>query len=315
MEALTNLITAKMVAYFLTLLAGALASQLLELLLPERVRVSLVLRKKWLSKWLKNPAYVLGIASLLNLRTTSPLETVRATTLRALAEKHITQTGTEIHFHDAIGGAQLVTKVQFAYDDDPKTGHLDVESLNVTVEAAVRYRQLRNRIEDLRGLLAETETKAASDNKWPRVNALRDKLHRTSGKRDHTPQAGRKKRQFVHLFPDTAKANSRPERVSVQTRLVCRSRATRGVLGMARKPPSAADHGEDSRRRRRIRVLREAADDREHDQLGHDRLVQGDLDARRIVLERSLSSNRVRADVGDQDKAGFWSLRRERVFT
>jgi len=144
--------------WLLAAIGGAILSQLVEIFLPERIRIAFALRKKLLSKWFRNPSYTIGITSLLEFK--EPLElTVGQARLRELYSSHNpTGTGTELHFQEIVGHAQINTKIQLSYEENKQLGVLALFSINITVDVQAQYRDIRSRIEDLRAALSAAET-------------------------------------------------------------------------------------------------------------------------------------------------------------
>jgi hypothetical protein len=143
--------------YLATLIGGALLSQLAEVFLPERVRIWFALKKKMLSKWIRNPSYTVGITARLDCRESLELDGARRRLQDLFGARGLTGSGTDLHFREKVGAAQINTKMQLAYDEDKKKERLSVFSINVTVDVEAKYREIRKRIEDLRASLSAAE--------------------------------------------------------------------------------------------------------------------------------------------------------------
>src|SRR5438046_2538105 len=102
----------------LSFIAGVLLSQIAEIFLPERVRIWFALKKKLLSKWLRNPSYTIGITSRLDYKEALDLETVQARLRDLYSMRSPTARGTELHFQESVGKIQINTKIQPAYEED-----------------------------------------------------------------------------------------------------------------------------------------------------------------------------------------------------
>jgi hypothetical protein len=136
---------------------GALLSQFVEIFLPERVRIWFLLKKKLAGKWVRNPSYVIGITALLNFRERAPLDEVQRQMKGLFSSRGASIAGTELHFREATAHTHINARIQLAYDEDKQGAALAVYGLNATVDVQARYREIRDRIEDLRGALSNIE--------------------------------------------------------------------------------------------------------------------------------------------------------------
>lgn len=128
----------------------------LDIFLPEKYRIKFQLKKKKISKWLKNPSYVVGITSRLDLKRSIELEKFGTTLKELFSHKNPTARGSEIHFKNSQSKNDVGIILQPAYEEN-ENGTLLVCSLNITANSKTRYRDLRDQIEDLRAMLDETE--------------------------------------------------------------------------------------------------------------------------------------------------------------
>jgi hypothetical protein len=145
------------ILYVLAAIGGALLSQAAEVFLPERLRIWFTLRKKFVSKWLRNPSYTIGITARLDCKEPLELDAAKTTIRELFSVRSLTMRGTELHFQENIGTGQINTALQLAYDENKSRGRLDVYSINITVESQTKYRDIRTRIEDLRASLSSSE--------------------------------------------------------------------------------------------------------------------------------------------------------------
>lgn len=132
----------------------------LDIFLPEKYRIRFQLIKKKLSKWVKNPSYIVGISSRVDLKQNIELEKFKTTLKKIFSSKNPTIRGSEIHFKNSHLEYDVDIILQPAYEegeDDESEGILQVYSLNVTTNSKVKYRDLRNQIDDLRATLDEVE--------------------------------------------------------------------------------------------------------------------------------------------------------------
>jgi len=132
----------------------------LDIFLPERYRIKFQLRKKKLSKWIKNPSYIVGISSRVDLKQNMELEKFKTALKNIFSSKNPTIRGSEIHFKNSQLEYGVDIILQPAYEeseDDENEGILHVYSLNITTNSKVKYRDLRNQIDDLRATLDEVE--------------------------------------------------------------------------------------------------------------------------------------------------------------
>jgi len=132
----------------------------LDIFLPEKYRIKFQLRKKKLSKWIKNPSYIVGISSRVDLKQNIELEKFKTALKKIFSSKHPTIRGSEIHFKNSQLEYDVDIILQPAYEesrDDENEGILQVYSLNITTNSKVKYRDLRNQIDDLRATLDEVE--------------------------------------------------------------------------------------------------------------------------------------------------------------
>jgi hypothetical protein len=136
---------------------GALASQLVIIFLPEKIRVTFTLWQKVASKVVRNPAYTIGITARLDCKEPMDLEEAKRQLADTYRARQVTSAGTELNFRELVPGGQLNIKIQLAYEEDRTNNRLSVFSFNVTVDSHTRYRQIRDRIEDIRSALASAE--------------------------------------------------------------------------------------------------------------------------------------------------------------
>lgn len=132
----------------------------LDIFLPEKYRVKFQLRKKKLSKWIKNPSYIVGFSSRIDLKQNMELEEFKTALERIFSYKHPTRRGSEIHFKNSLLEYNVDVILQPAYEeseDEENEGILQVYSLNVTTNSKVKYRDLRNQMDDLRATLDDVE--------------------------------------------------------------------------------------------------------------------------------------------------------------
>jgi len=132
----------------------------LDIILPEKYRIKFQLRKKKLSKWIKNPSYIVGISSRIDLKQNMELEKFKTALKKIFSSKNSTIRGSEIHFKNSQLEYDVDIILQPAYEesrDDENVGILQVYSLNITTNSKVKYRDLRNQIDDLRATLDEVE--------------------------------------------------------------------------------------------------------------------------------------------------------------
>lgn len=132
----------------------------LDIFLPEKYRIKFQLRKKKLSKWIKNPSYIVGISSRVDLKQNMELEEFKTALKRIFSSKNPTIRGSEIHFKNSQLEYNVDVILQPAYEeseDEENEGMLQVYSLNVTTNSKVKYRDLRNQIDDLRATLDDVE--------------------------------------------------------------------------------------------------------------------------------------------------------------
>lgn len=132
----------------------------LDAFLPEKWRIKFQLKKKKLSKWLRNPSYIIGISSRVDLKQNIELEKFKITLKNFFSSKDPTIRGSEIHFKNSQSEYDVNIKLQPAYEeseDEELGGVLQVYSLNITTESKVKYRDLRNQIDDLRAILDDIE--------------------------------------------------------------------------------------------------------------------------------------------------------------
>jgi hypothetical protein len=133
---------------------------ILDIFLPERYRIKFQLKKKKLSKWIKNPSYTVGISSRIDLKQNIELEKFKTALMSLFSSKNPTIRGSEIHFKNSQLEYNVDVILQPAYEeseDEENEGILQVYSLNVTVSSKVKYRDLRNQIDDLRATLDYVE--------------------------------------------------------------------------------------------------------------------------------------------------------------
>ena len=132
----------------------------LDAFLPEKWRIRLQLKKKKFSKWFKNPSYIIGISSRVDLKQNIELEKFKITFKNCFASNNPTIRGSEIHFINFQSEYDVNIMLQPAYEeseDEELGGVLQVYSLNITTESKVKYRDLRNQIDDLRAILDDIE--------------------------------------------------------------------------------------------------------------------------------------------------------------
>jgi len=132
----------------------------LDIFLPEKYRIKFQLRKKKLSKWIKNPSYIVGISSRVDLKQNMELVKFKTALKNIFSSKNPTIRGSEIHFKNSQHEYGVDIILQPAYDEsenDENEGVLQVYSLNITTNSKVKYRDLRNQIDDLRATLDEVE--------------------------------------------------------------------------------------------------------------------------------------------------------------
>jgi len=132
----------------------------LDIFLPEKYRIKFQLWKKKLSKWIKNPSYILGISSRIDLKQEIELEEFKTSLNKIFSSKNPTVRGSEIHFKNSQFEYNVDVILQPAYEegeDEENRGVLQVYSLNINIISKVKYRDLRNQIDDLRAVLDEVE--------------------------------------------------------------------------------------------------------------------------------------------------------------
>lgn len=132
----------------------------LDVFLPEKYRIKFQLRKKKLSKWIKNPPYIVGISSRIDLKQNIELEKFKIALKKILSSKNPTIKGSEIRFENSQLEYDVKIILQPAYEeseDEENEGRLQVYSLNITTNSRVKYRDLRSQIDDLRATLDEVE--------------------------------------------------------------------------------------------------------------------------------------------------------------
>ncbi len=134
---------------------------ILDIFLPEKYRIKFQLKKKKLSKWIKNPSYVVGISSRVDLKQNMELEEFNTALKRIFFSKNPTIRGSEIHFKNSQYEYNVDVILQPAYEEsdeeEENEGILQAYSLNITTNSKVKYRDLRNQIDNLRGVLDEVE--------------------------------------------------------------------------------------------------------------------------------------------------------------
>ncbi|UCH96125.1 MAG: hypothetical protein JSV88_04525 [Candidatus Aminicenantes bacterium] len=128
---------------------------LLEVLLPEKYRMKFQLRKKMISKWIKNPTYRIGISSRMDFKQSMDLQNTTTRLRQIFANKSPTTRGNEIHFTNSQYRYDAYMKIQPAYHQNEDI--LEVFSLNITSDSQTRYRNIITQIIDLIDSLDETE--------------------------------------------------------------------------------------------------------------------------------------------------------------
>jgi len=146
---------------FLWLIVAAVMSflvgLLLDIMLPEKYRIKFQLKKKKFSKWVKNPSYMIGITSRLDLKRSMDLDNTKAKLKQLFSSKDPTFRGTEIYFKSLRSQYEIDVMIQLAYEEEEREVSLQTYSLNLTVNSKAKYRHLRNQIDDLRASLDQTE--------------------------------------------------------------------------------------------------------------------------------------------------------------
>ncbi len=128
----------------------------LDAFLPDKWRTKFQLQKKKFSKWRKNPSYIVGISSRIDLKQNIDLEEFKISLKKLFSSKNPTIRGSEILFKNSQSEYDIDIILQPAYEesgDEEHGGVLQVYSLNITTESKVKYRDLRNQIDDLRATL------------------------------------------------------------------------------------------------------------------------------------------------------------------
>jgi len=146
--------------FFWTIIGSVLSffiGLFLDIFLPEKYRIKFQLRKKKLSKWIRNPPYIVGISSRVDLKQNMELEKFKAALKKIFSSKNPTIRGSEIHFRNFQFEYDVDIILQPAYEGSEDEGTLQVYSLNITTNSKVKYRDLRNQIDDLRATLDEVE--------------------------------------------------------------------------------------------------------------------------------------------------------------
>lgn len=129
----------------------------LDIFLPEKYRIKFQLKKKKLSKWIKNPSYLIGITSRLDFKDSAELNDVKKKLRQIFSGMKPTFKGTELHFRNSKPQYDIEIIIQLAYEEDQTEEIIKVYSLNVTVDSKAKYRDMRSQIDDLRAALEETE--------------------------------------------------------------------------------------------------------------------------------------------------------------
>jgi len=133
----------------------------MDIVLPEKYRIKFQLKKKKVSKWIKNPSYVIGLTSRLDLKQNIEIEKFKADLKKIFSHKTPTLRGSEIHFKNSQSEYDIDIILQPAYEEYEEEEEdiitLQVYSLNITVNSKTKYRDIRNQIDDLRATLDETE--------------------------------------------------------------------------------------------------------------------------------------------------------------
>lgn len=130
---------------------------LLDILLPERYRIKFQLKKKKLSKWIKNPSYIIGLASRLDFKHDIGLNDVTAKLKQIFSAKKSTYKGTELHLKYTRSPYDIDIIIQTAYEEGENEFMLQAYSLNIMANSKTKYRDIKSQIDDLRAALEETE--------------------------------------------------------------------------------------------------------------------------------------------------------------
>jgi len=132
----------------------------LDVFLPEKLRIKFQLLKKKLSKWVKNPSYIIGISSRVDLKQNIELEKFKVELKRIFSSKNPTIRGSEIHFKNSQPEYDVDIILQPFYEeieDEKSEVVLEVNSLDITANSKTKYRDLKNQLDDLRSILDEIE--------------------------------------------------------------------------------------------------------------------------------------------------------------
>ena len=89
----------------------------LDIFLPEKYRIKFQLRKKKLSKWIKNPSYIVGISSRVDLKQNAELEEFKTTLKKVFSSMNPTIRGSEIHFKNTQPEYDVDIILQPAYEE------------------------------------------------------------------------------------------------------------------------------------------------------------------------------------------------------
>ncbi len=133
---------------------------ILDVFLPEKYRIKFQLKKKKLSKWIKNPSYNVGISSRVDLKQEMELEEFNTVLKRIFSSENPMIRGSEIHFKNSQYEYNVDVILQPAYEESDEEENKSIPqaySLNITTNSKVKYRDLRNQIDNLRAILDEVE--------------------------------------------------------------------------------------------------------------------------------------------------------------
>lgn len=137
-----------------------------DIILPPNYRVKFQLRKKKLWKWVNNSPYVVGMTSRLDFKRSIGLQEGYEGVKRIFNNKNPSYKGTDIYLKDNRSQYDIDKIVQFVYgppevdpheENPPGEEQFIVNAIHVTASSKVKYKDLRNQIEDIWASVGDAE--------------------------------------------------------------------------------------------------------------------------------------------------------------
>lgn len=132
---------------------------IIDILLPEKYRIKILLKKKKLSKFIKNPSYIIGEISRLDFKENIARNIIINKLVEIFEKDKPTFKGTELYLKNSEYQYNIDIIIQLDYYENEIENVLEVGGILITANSKFKYRDMRNLIDDLGATLTEVEKK------------------------------------------------------------------------------------------------------------------------------------------------------------